>query len=113
MEATIVLEGAGLVQNKRGRLLRGDHHIEVAIACGRGVRDDVFVTPFDGIADLGRDLGRVDLQVFHQDLYRRRARWNGHCANGEGGDNQARAAGLHWAPYFSSAATCSACCSWP
>src|ERR1700754_3317367 len=112
MKTTIILDSSRLLQNIRHRLLRRHRHVEIAVSRGRGVGENILVDQLDGVADFGRGLRRRDHQIVHRNLNRRRMRRDGHpehqrCNNRE---NPSR---HHKTPYFSSAATCSACCWWP
>src|SRR6516162_1143322 len=95
MEAAVIIDRTGVLQHKRGGLIRRECHVEVAVACGCGMGDDVLVGPFDGVADLGRDLGRRDIEILHDDLDRRRVSRHGHRTTGNQSSNQAKAPGLH------------------
>jgi hypothetical protein len=77
MEAAIILDGAGLLQNQGAVLLGRQHYIPIAVARGRGVGEDVLVDPFNRVADLRGDLRRRDHQIFHRDLNGRGTRRDG------------------------------------
>ncbi len=78
MIATIIFDRAGFLQNESDASFRRHRHVPVAVTRGCGVRENVPVDPFDGVADLGRDLRRRNHQIFHRDLNRRRVRRDGH-----------------------------------
>src|SRR5439155_16300932 len=100
--------------HRRHRLFRRRGHVEIAIPSGRGVREHVLVDPFDGVADLGRNFGRREHQIVDRDLDRRRMRRNLYRSEQQGGHSKQIASRTHGGlPYFSLAATCSACCWWP
>src|SRR5882757_2626223 len=71
MEATVIVDGAGLLQNQSDGLLRRHRHIPIAVSRGCGMDENVLVDPFDGVADLGRGPDGSDLRylgVAHDDF---------------------------------------------
>src|SRR6266480_5790970 len=77
MEATVIVDGAGLLQNQSDGLLRRHRHIPIAVSRGCGMDENVLVDPFDGVADLDRSLRRRDNEILHRNLNRLRMRRDG------------------------------------
>ena len=72
MEAAIVVDGTGLLQNQRHRFVRRHCHVEVAVSRGGSMGEHVLVDQLDGVADLCRSLRWRDHEILHRDLNGRR-----------------------------------------
>src|SRR3569833_1705415 len=79
------------------------------------MREDVLADPDDGVAHLGRNLRRYDLQILHYNLNGLGPRRDGADDAAERSDDEYIPSRLHGILHFylSAASTCSACCSWP
>src|ERR1700744_4728612 len=113
MKAAVIVEGAGLLQNKAAAFLGRQHHVEVAVLRGGGVGEYILVDPLDGVADLCRHFRRRDNEIFHRNLNGRRQRRDGGARHKSRDDREHPSRPHGVASYFNIAATCSACCSWP
>src|SRR5258708_21027664 len=58
MEAAIIVDGAGFLQNRGKGRFRRQRHVPVAVSRRRGVGEDVLVDPFDGVTDFCRSFRR-------------------------------------------------------
>src|SRR5690242_9925153 len=113
MEAAIVGDLTTLLDGRGGGLVRRNGDIKRAVARRRGVQEGVLVDPFDGVPDFGAHLGRREDKVQDGHLNRLgRGSLRTQQSRGRKQECHPQAA-PHRQLYLSSAATCSACCSWP
>jgi len=68
MEAAVIVDHAGLLQNQGDGLFRRHRHVPVAISRRRGMSDNILVDPFDGVTAFRRSLRWRDHEILHRDL---------------------------------------------
>ena len=88
MEAAVIVDHTGLLQNQGAGLFRRHRHVPVAISRRRGMDENILVDPFDGVADFRRRRRWRDHEILHRDLNGRRMRRDGRSQHQRGHDRE-------------------------
>ena len=59
MEAAVIVDQAGLLQNQGYGLFRRHRHVPVAISRRRGMDENILVDPFDGVTFAEASAGEI------------------------------------------------------